>query len=232
VHIEATPERIWNWPDGLPDHCRDWHPSHLDCRYVRGNHLTEGAILDVHERLHGKPHSLTLRADVVVPDRLLRYSGRGVLGAFILEPAGNGTRFTAQLDVGAHLPLIGRLLDPVLRRLMAKRLSAVQEQCAKRAGISRTYWKARSTLPPMVTDADTPVVVSASVVPHPDSREIEMVERKGRGHPDSICEALAEAFSISLTRVYHERCGAVLHHNVDKCGSLPDPVRRVLEAAR
>ena len=68
----------------------------------------------------------------------------------------------------------------------------------------------------MVTDADTPVVVSASVVPHPDSREIEMVERKGRGHPDSICDALAEAFSINLTRVYHERCGAVLHHNVDK----------------
>jgi len=68
----------------------------------------------------------------------------------------------------------------------------------------------------MVTDADTPVVVSASVVPHPDSRDVEMVERKGRGHPDSICDALAEAFSISLTRVYHERCGAVLHHNVDK----------------
>jgi S-adenosylmethionine synthetase len=43
-----------------------------------------------------------------------------------------------------------------------------------------------------------------------------MVERKGRGHPDSICDALAEAFSISLTRAYHERCGAVLHHNVDK----------------
>jgi S-adenosylmethionine synthetase len=43
-----------------------------------------------------------------------------------------------------------------------------------------------------------------------------MVERKGRGHPDSICDALAEAFSISLTRAYHEQCGVVLHHNVDK----------------
>jgi S-adenosylmethionine synthetase len=43
-----------------------------------------------------------------------------------------------------------------------------------------------------------------------------MVERKGRGHPDSVCDALAEAFSISLTRAYHERCGMVLHHNVDK----------------
>jgi hypothetical protein len=127
VHIEAAPERIWNWLDGLPRHYREWHPSHLDCRYIRGNHLTEGAVLHVHERLHGKLHSLTLRADVVVPDRLLRYSGRGVRGAFILEPAGHGTRFTAQLEVGAPLPLIGRLVDPVLRRLMAKRLSEVQE---------------------------------------------------------------------------------------------------------
>jgi S-adenosylmethionine synthetase len=51
---------------------------------------------------------------------------------------------------------------------------------------------------------------------HPDSRDVEMVERKGRGHPDSMCDAMAEAFSIGLTRAYHERCGAVLHHNVDK----------------
>ena len=47
-------------------------------------------------------------------------------------------------------------------------------------------------------------------------RDVEMVERKGRGHPDTICDALAEAFSIALSRVYHERCGTVLHHNVDK----------------
>ena len=67
----------------------------------------------------------------------------------------------------------------------------------------------------MPGDAST-VVVSPPLGAHPDSREVEMVERKGRGHPDSICDALAEAFGISLTRFYHERCGTVLHHNVDK----------------
>ena len=64
--------------------------------------------------------------------------------------------------------------------------------------------------------AATPIVVSSPAGAHPDSRTVEMVERKGRGHPDSICDALAEAFGVSLTRTYHERCGAVLHHNVDK----------------
>jgi len=68
----------------------------------------------------------------------------------------------------------------------------------------------------MIKQSETPIVVSALAGAHPDSHEVEMVERKGRGHPDSICDALAEAFTISLTRAYHERCGAILHHNVDK----------------
>jgi S-adenosylmethionine synthetase len=63
---------------------------------------------------------------------------------------------------------------------------------------------------------DTTFVVSAPAIVPPDSREVEIVERKGKGHPDSICDALAEAFSISLTRAYHARFGTILHHNVDK----------------
>jgi S-adenosylmethionine synthetase len=60
------------------------------------------------------------------------------------------------------------------------------------------------------------IVVSSPAAAHPDLRDVEMVERKGRGHPDTISDALAEAFTIALSRAYHERCGAVLHHNVDK----------------
>ena len=68
----------------------------------------------------------------------------------------------------------------------------------------------------MFQNADRSIVVRPPSAAHPDARDIEMVERKGRGHPDSICDALAEAFTIGLTRAYHEQCGAVLHHNVDK----------------
>jgi S-adenosylmethionine synthetase len=46
--------------------------------------------------------------------------------------------------------------------------------------------------------------------------EVEIVERKGVGHPDTICDALAEQFSVALSRFYLERFGAILHHNVDK----------------
>lgn len=45
---------------------------------------------------------------------------------------------------------------------------------------------------------------------------VEIVERKGPGHPDSICDSLAEAVSLALCRFYRDRFGMVLHHNVDK----------------
>lgn len=48
------------------------------------------------------------------------------------------------------------------------------------------------------------------------SRTIEIVERKGIGHPDTICDMLSERLSVALSRHYQERFGLVLHHNVDK----------------
>ncbi|HET6470563.1 MAG TPA: methionine adenosyltransferase, partial [Pseudomonadales bacterium] len=45
---------------------------------------------------------------------------------------------------------------------------------------------------------------------------VEIVERKGLGHPDSICDAIAENLSRELSRQYRDQCGLVLHHNVDK----------------
>jgi S-adenosylmethionine synthetase len=52
--------------------------------------------------------------------------------------------------------------------------------------------------------------------PPVEELEVEVVERKGRGHPDTICDALVEELSRALSRAYLERFGAVLHHNVDK----------------
>ena len=45
---------------------------------------------------------------------------------------------------------------------------------------------------------------------------IEMVERKGIGHPDTLCDALAETISTALCRYYLDHFGLILHHNVDK----------------
>jgi S-adenosylmethionine synthetase len=42
------------------------------------------------------------------------------------------------------------------------------------------------------------------------------VERKGIGHPDTICDSVVEAIALGLNRMYLERAGAILHYNVDK----------------
>lgn len=46
--------------------------------------------------------------------------------------------------------------------------------------------------------------------------DVEIVERKGVGHPDSVCDAVMEEVSRDLSRAYLDRAGMVLHHNCDK----------------
>lgn len=49
-----------------------------------------------------------------------------------------------------------------------------------------------------------------------EHRHVELVERKGLGHPDTLCDRAAEELSIALSRYYLEHFGAILHHNTDK----------------
>jgi S-adenosylmethionine synthetase len=46
--------------------------------------------------------------------------------------------------------------------------------------------------------------------------KVEVVERKGTGHPDYICDAVMEAISVALVREYRKSFGTVLHYNIDK----------------
>ena len=49
-----------------------------------------------------------------------------------------------------------------------------------------------------------------------EKQRVEIVERKGLGHPDYICDAVMDNISIGLSREYLEKAGSILHHNVDK----------------
>lgn len=55
-----------------------------------------------------------------------------------------------------------------------------------------------------------------SIAPLPERTGAEVVERKGRGHPDTVADALAESFGLALCRYYRARWGRLLHYNVDK----------------
>ena len=59
-----------------------------------------------------------------------------------------------------------------------------------------------------------------------EQQHVELVERKGVGHPDSICDGFAEDLSRKLCTLYREKIGYILHHNVDKLlltGGVAEP---------
>jgi S-adenosylmethionine synthetase len=73
-----------------------------------------------------------------------------------------------------------------------------------------------------------------------EDQAVELVERKGVGHPDSICDAIMEATSVALCQEYLKTFGRVVHHNIDKCllvagrtspkiggGTVDEPMRLV-----
>jgi S-adenosylmethionine synthetase len=49
-----------------------------------------------------------------------------------------------------------------------------------------------------------------------EKQKLEIVERKGLGHPDSICDAIMDQISVRLSKAYLEKFGAIMHHNADK----------------
>ncbi len=49
-----------------------------------------------------------------------------------------------------------------------------------------------------------------------EEREVEIVERKGIGHPDSVADGIAESISRALSRYYLKNFGRILHHNTDQ----------------
>lgn len=49
-----------------------------------------------------------------------------------------------------------------------------------------------------------------------DAQRAEICEHKGIGHPDTLCDGVAEAVSRALCAAYLRAYGEIRHHNVDK----------------
>lgn len=47
-------------------------------------------------------------------------------------------------------------------------------------------------------------------------KQFEIVERKGIGHPDTICDLVMDKVSIELSKLYLKETGIIQHHNLDK----------------
>lgn len=53
-----------------------------------------------------------------------------------------------------------------------------------------------------------------------DNQAFEIVETKGKGHPDNICDTLAEKISSNYSKYCIEKYGVILRHMIDKLSIL------------
>ncbi|MGQ0667011.1 MAG: methionine adenosyltransferase, partial [Nitrospiraceae bacterium] len=60
-----------------------------------------------------------------------------------------------------------------------------------------------------------PMILESARLPSAEEA-MEIVERKGLGHPDTICDAVMESVAVELAQAYLKTCGRVLHFNADK----------------
>ncbi|MBI3780087.1 MAG: methionine adenosyltransferase [candidate division NC10 bacterium] len=63
-------------------------------------------------------------------------------------------------------------------------------------------------------------------------QKFEIVERKGLGHPDSICDAVMEEIARAINGEYQKRFGEILHNNIDKGLLVAGRVSRRLGGGR
>ena len=60
------------------------------------------------------------------------------------------------------------------------------------------------------------IAIEKNTAKNIEKQAIEIVERKGLGHPDYLADSIAEKFSVNLSKYYIEHFDKILHHNVDK----------------
>jgi S-adenosylmethionine synthetase len=60
------------------------------------------------------------------------------------------------------------------------------------------------------------IVISEADGHYIEDVPVEIVERKGIGHPDSLCDGIAERISVEYANWCQEHIGVLLHHNFDK----------------
>lgn len=132
VTIHAPPARVWNWLESLPEHYHEWHPDYIGARWLIGGALVSNAVMEGRERLHGKPHRLRMRVTEVKRGHWVRYRiFPGLRGGFEVEPIEGGSRFTATIEFGSRIPVVGALMDGVLRLVIPGRLGAIRRHQAE-----------------------------------------------------------------------------------------------------
>ena len=132
IHIDTTPERAFDWLAHFPENYVAWHPAHVECRYVKGHALEVGTQIYCEEYLHGRLHKMVFQVTQVTGHARVEYRVEHLgKGAFEVQEADGGVEFIAELWVGSALPLVGAVVDLLLRSLFRNQIEAIRHHMAE-----------------------------------------------------------------------------------------------------
>ena len=131
VEIKASPEQIFEFFVHFKENFHAWHPDHVECHYLKAGPLEEGLVIYIEEYLHGKLHKLKLHVTKIEPNSRIEYKTWGTKGVFIIEPRGANSFFTAELHMGTKIPLLGSLVDALMRIFLSRQLEGIKRHMAE-----------------------------------------------------------------------------------------------------
>lgn len=128
VEINAPVKEVYSFFLHFQENYLAWHPDHTFCRYLTDGPLRIGSVIYVEEVLHGRPHRLKMRLTGLELNSRIDYQlFPGAWGSFIFDQKDARTSlFTAELRFGLALPILGKLLDPILRLLLSSQLQGIE----------------------------------------------------------------------------------------------------------
>lgn len=134
MHVDAKPERVMSF------FCDSTAvPKGMTMEVVHESPEVEGNSYEWTFKVLGIPSKgITVYTDYVPAERL-EFRNFGVLegtSAWTIEPEDGGSRVTVEVDGRLAIPLVGRLLDPILRREWEKELAWGRREMEKRLEIA------------------------------------------------------------------------------------------------
>jgi hypothetical protein len=128
IEIETSPQKVYDFFIHFKENFMDWHPDHVRCWYLEDGPLKEGSTFFVQEYLHTKVMTLEFYVTKLVPYSQIEYKiSPMVKGAFTIEEHGSNVLFTAVIDFGTEIPILGNLLDKILSTFIGRRLKALKQ---------------------------------------------------------------------------------------------------------
>jgi hypothetical protein len=121
-----------------------------------------GAVLEVREILHDKPHRLRMKLTSVDPGRSVRYRiFPGLGGGFEVTGIAEGSQFCAEICMGVPGRRLGPVVDRELRRVLGDRIDAIarhqQEEGANLRRLLTPQHSTESRLPASAASSTEPM---------------------------------------------------------------------------